>query len=368
MKKILLALCAVSMLTMIACKKDTDNNNPNGGGNSTEQEEYIGEGYYMPTIKISHISENGTAKERWDWNDGLLESIDTADANGDYTPQSFFAYSNKRLTQTTTELMGIEAVVDYNYNSTLMKSFSATSNGVQMLSANLVRNTNNKISSIDLDLNDEMVQMIMQMLIDQFMSGNNGDDDTPDELSGLTTSNGLVRILSSGKGNKFSYEGASFAINIDWTGDNATRLLLSGTINLTVTVEEMRNIMSLDTSLATYSDMLGMLGNNTELPVAISVNDTINYTYDNHPNPYLGFFGALSVSAISANNMENTSSHGSMSADVTIPVPFFGDQHIPFSRALPERIKSNSYTYYENGYPKTITDQDGNIKQITYIE
>lgn len=365
MKKILLALCAVSLLTMVACKKDNGENKPHGGNTPAEQQEPEGDGYYLPTVKIAFIGNNGNPYERWDWNDGLLESIDTADASGGYSPASLYTYANKRLTQTYAELFGSMVDINYSYNGKLLKSVAASAQGMTVLTANFVRTANDKIGTVNLDLNDELLQMILPMLLEQLGGfGGNGDSSKycPDQ-----TANYLVSMLQHPKGSKFSYDNSSFALNFEWTGDNATRVLLTGSVDLTVTVEELRNLLSLDSNMATYAAMLGMLGNDTELPVSLSINDTITHTYDNHPNPYLGFLGRPDISAFSANNVENTIHHGSVAADITIST-FLGDQHIPFSKPLPSTQMSNSYTYNANGYPSTITDQDGNTFEITYLQ
>ena len=200
--------------------------------------------------------------------------------------------------------------------------------------------------------------------------GTGADDSTWNALTGDAFINGGTVWTSSSFGVKNPETGAMEPAVL--TGDNATRVLLAGTVNFTITVEEARNLMNYDTSMATYSAMLGMLGNNTELPVALTIADTITYTYDNNPSPYLGFLGSLDITILSANNVENSANHGSLNADITIPlssvISFMSDQHIPFGYTLPERITSNSYTYYSNGYPQTVTDQDNNTKEIFYVE
>ena len=366
MKKILLALCAVSMLTMFSCK-DKPEDNPGGGGNTPQQEEDTsGDGYFMPSVRISHILfSDDTPPELWVWEDQLLASIDESDNCGGSTPVSTFTYNGLRLSQMNSTIMDVPMTVDYTYNGKLLKSITASSSGMPMLQASFNRNNDNKISSADLQLNDIMVQMLLQSLLQQL--GQGGDDNGDDE-GGET----MALMLKHCKGNKFSLQSTDFDLHIDWTGDNATRVLLAGTVNFTITVEEARNLMNYDTSMATYSAMLGMLGNNTELPVALTIADTITYTYDNNPSPYLGFLGSLDITILSANNVENSANHGSLNADITIPlssvISFMSDQHIPFGYTLPERITSNSYTYYSNGYPQTVTDQDNNTKEIFYVE
>ena len=122
MKKVLLALCAVLMLTT-ACKKD-DNQSPSGNGQGTEQPTTIptGEGVFNPAQRIVSIMVDGVESEEWIWEDDMLNTIVTGAGE-----TSTFEYNNYRVVTMYSSMEGMPFSVDYTYNGDKLATVAATS-------------------------------------------------------------------------------------------------------------------------------------------------------------------------------------------------------------------------------------------------
>lgn len=366
MKKLFFALCAVAALGMTACNKENQNNGNNGNNNQQEQIPE-GEGIYNPAKHIASVEYGDATVETWNWVDRKLQSITTSDFDGNNS-MATFSYNGWRLSQMTMEGGDFPGTVTYSYSGDKMSNFTISSAGMQMASVDIVH-TGDKITHLDMNVDNAALQMLVNML------GNMGDFGglfTPAMGNQLTAS--IARAAQAAtKGGKFTVGDTEFDVDFTWTGENVSRVLLTATINVGVTGDELSQLMSLDPSMSTYASLLSYVAGDQELPVVVTVNDTMEYTYDNHVNPKQGFFGAVNITLdadmLSANNTASATNHGTVSADITITIPFLGAQHIPYSQAIGDgEIIDYTYIYNAAGYPATVEGSDGSVTIYTYQE
>lgn len=354
MKKVLMMLCAVALLAMTACKKDdptetvTPSGGNGGGGNGgTEQPEQVpqGEGIFSPSQKIDTIMIDGQVSEEWTWTDRKLSLIDKQDG------YSEFQYSGWQVTGMTTIVEGSPVDVAYRYLNNKLSSVDAYSGTMRAVSINFNHNhPAGKISDMSLDINSTLLDL----------------------LSDFLGSDSIFNFFSSAskESSKFAIDTTVFNAFLTWQGDNVSRMILDGSITMKVTVGEARQVFpNFDTLLAAVASFL----TDTNLKITLTIADTSIYTYDTLNNPFYGFLGALDVTTLSANNVTSLLASGvAKLASITVEVLFNPvtitqfPASIPTSIALPSRNMTYIYTYNNEGFPVTVTNSDGSVKQYIY--
>ena len=355
MKKVLFALCALSLLTLGACKKenvapDTPGANP-GGNTPGVNEDQIpdGEGYYKPGAKIAELQSDGETVELWNWEDGLLTAIQAPDSNGNMADASVFTYKSKRLATATTAMMDMPMQANYAYQGSQLASVSAAVGPMQAANIAFGHNANGKISNVTVTVNEQLLGMLSNLL-----------------GSGLLDGIDFGNFFGKGAQQKLAFTSSNIAVDMEWQGDNVSRQRVAVDINGSVTLGEIRQMVNLDSLLGGMAAMLALIPDSTQMPLSIAMRDTMDMTYDSHPNPYCGFLGRLEPAALSANNM--LSSHNAMSATVTLTLATsFGNFPIPMPLPLSEpEDETYTYTYNAAGYPETVTDGNGDVTRIIY--
>ena len=338
-------MCAVAALALTACHKDPVQ--PDGGN----QEEQIptGDGVYNPGMHITGVMyDDGTAPETWVWQDRKLQSINQDDNCGGYTPLNVFSYNGWRMSQMV--MYGdLPGTVSYAYSGDKISGFSITSGGMPVATADVVH-TGDKITHLDLDVNSEMMQLLLNMIGD--MGGLGG-------LGGFGFKSGDSKV---------SFTSADVDVDLAWNGDNVSRMVMTADVVLGVTIEEIQQVVPLDSLLGSMASFLSLLGNQ-ELPLTVSIVDTMDYTHDSHPNPLCGLLGRVDASVLSANNVTSMTNHGTMNAVLTITIPVIGNTvNVPYSRPIGEGM-TTTYTYNYNaaGYPVEVVG-DGRTTTYFYQE
>lgn len=359
MKKLLFSLMAVSALFMTACHKDPVQ--PSDGGGNQEEQIPTGDGVYNPGRHISTlVYDDNRAPEIWLWEDSKLVSINEDDYCGGYTPVSTFTYNGWRLAQTVTT-GDMPATVRYTYSGDKLSSLNILSGGMQMAMAD-VQHTGDKITHIDIDIDDTFLQMIIGMI-------NNGGFNFGD-LFGKQLGASMGRMVDAAtQGGKFSVSSTAFAADLEWNGDNVSRMVVTGQVVMGVTVEELQQVLPLDSVMGAMASLLAYISDGQELPLTVIINDTTDLLYDSHTNPMQGFLGKIDPSILSANNVTQLYNRGMMDADLTISIPYLGDRHIPYSMPLGDGIVQHFvYTYNAAGYPLTVEDDSGVMTIYSYTE
>lgn len=353
MKKLLFAVCAVAALSLAACHKDpVTPDNQGGGGNQQEEQIPEGEGIYNPGMHIAAIYYNdGTPSEIWRWENRKLVGIDSSDYCGGSSPVSTFSYNGWRLAQATTMVQGIPAMVTYSYNGDKLASMDINSQGMPIANIQVGDHTGDKVTHLDINLNNQLLQMLVSMM---------GDTNMPFPFKGMK------------EPGKFSLTSTDFDVDLTWSGDNVSRVILSGEVVMGATVEELQQFMPLDSVMGPLVSLLSYMTEGQELPLTIYIHDTIQFNHDSYNNPLHGFLGRLDLSALSANNVVSQESHVGATVVLTVSIPsmsWLGSHD--FSYDLPVDGNTTTiynYTYNAAGYPATVEDSEGKQTTFNYQE
>ena len=351
MKKLLLALCAVMMFSLSACKKDNvEPENPSGSGNggSNHQTEIpTGEGVFNPAQRIVGISIDGEESEEWEWANDVLTAIMTADG-GNMIETSSFEYDNYRVSRMFTRFQGMPLEVEYTYTGDKLASVMATSGSMEILSIVFGHNATGKVSNMTMSVNEYVLAMLSQLIGNEFPN---------------IFGKGPLATMER----KLNIQSTSFSADMDWQGENVTRFILNGEIGVEATLAEIRQMVNIDSLLGTYASFLSVIPDSTVIPMTIVVCDTNEFTYDSQHNPFYGFLGRIDPTVFSANNV--TASTTGLSAVLTATLNL-GFMTLPLSFPLPLPVEaapqSFTYTYDAAGFPVTATDGNGSVTQYIY--
>lgn len=349
MKKLLWALCAVMLLTLSACKKDNPEpeNNPAGGGGSNPSVQMpTGDGVFNPAQRIVSIAIDGTTSEEWAWANDVLTTIMTADENGNLVETSWFEYDNYRLASATGTLEGMPIEMSYTYNGDKLSLLSLYSGPMEVMNIVPTRNAAGKVNHLTMNVNETLLAMLSELFGNGF----------PDILGKLQPTKGA---------SKFSINNSAFAADLAWQGDNVSQLIFTAQITGSVTLEEIRQVVDLDSLAGAYASMLEYLSDTTPIPFSVAMADTASFTYDSQHNPFYGFLGALDPTNLSANNAIETTNRGTATLTVTIDLGFM-QLPLTFPYPMGNTTETHSYTYNAAGFPVTATDSEGSVIQYTY--
>ncbi len=331
MKKILLAVCAIAVVTLTGCKKD-ENDTPSG-------EQQQGEGIYNPGARIATLA-TGDETQTWVWAGAKLDRIESADHDGNATGVQQFSYTGDRIVSSTQTVEGVTTEMRVNYSAGSIASIGVYTGGIQSLTATVLHNAAGKINRIDIDVDASYVNTLLGMLTGFGMGG-------------------------SKQGDKLSLQSADISTTFEWQGDNVSRMIVSADIDAGVTMEDIAQVVNLDDLLGDYASLASLITG--EQPLTVTLRDTVDFTYDDRHNPLQGFIGMLDPQVLSANNYTLTDNHGVADITLTISVPILGNY--PVSRSVPiVRVTDFIYTYNAAGFPLTVSDDEGNQTTYTYQE
>lgn len=342
MKKVLLMVCAASVLMLTACNKD--NNEPNGGNNGPQPEEVKGDGVFRPAKKISRVVSNNAVTQEWQWSDGDLQSIQASD-NGSTQPLSTFSYMNHRLASMVTTVQEMPMQVGYVYSGEKLTSISAGSGGFEAINLSVEHDASDKISRLTGSVDESLLGILSQFLGDGGFGG----------------------FFQKASGSKLNLEQVDVDATLQWQGDNVSQRLMNATVAGSITLGEIRQYINIDSLAGSFSPILAAIGDSTELPLTLTMSDTCTYTYDSHHNPYYGFLGDMEFSRLSANNVTSQISSASVNVTITLQT-ILGSFPIPFSYPMGSTNISYDYTYDADGYPLTVVDSEGTQTQYTYLQ
>ena len=348
MKKVMLALCAVMMLGMTACNKDngtTEPNNPSGGGEPQIQMP-TGDGVFNPAQRLVSIAVDGTVTEELTWANDVVTIITTADEYGNLVETGWYEYDNYRLMSAGTTLEGMPVDVGYTYNGDQLTLMSLSSGPMEVMNIVPTRNAAGKVSHLSMDINPVVLAMLSELFSNGF----------PDIFG---------RIRPAQSADKFSVDNTAIAADLTWQGDNVSQIVLSAQLEGSVTLEEIRQMVNLDSVAGAYASMLAYLPNSTVFPLTIDLADTASYAYDSQHNPFYGFLGTLDPTNLSANNATEISNSGTATLTLTLDL---GVMQLPFTFPYPleSTSETRTYTYDAAGFPTSFTNGEGSVTQYTY--
>lgn len=351
MKKLFVALCAVAMVAMVACKKgDPTPDNPSD--NPTQQRD-LREGAYDPVCKISGITySDGSDSEVWTWENGKLQRV-----NNDV----LFTYgSDGRVSQV--ELQNIETggllpganlsgTMKVNYSGDYISSLTVVNSGTELMTAQVEHNSANKVSGATLDLSSNMLVDVFNSLLVQFLGDSAGSDNM---VTGVDNVSGNVLFT--------------------WDGDNVSQAMMNIGFRVATTLGTLVDLIGEDNL-----DMFGENGSMLALAAAlmpnqplyfnVSVGDTVLYTYDSHANPYRHYLGRVHISTLSANNLLTEQHLGNAHVTITTTLAGQTTQIYETDYPLPLGASVNEYLEYNDAdCPLRFVDIDGVETTIQYKE
>lgn len=372
MKRIFLSLCLVAAVGLTACHDDPDDPENPGGNNPQEEVIPTGEGIYNPGKHISVMTHNGgMTSDEWLWQDRRLRSINTTDADGNLTDVQTYIYDGWRLSNASLSGGAIPGTASYTYTDNKLSSLNITTSGIHAATAEVVH-TGEKITHLDINVDNDFIQLMMSM------TGGMGYKNIATSTFGQELCAGMASIAPvaalSGKhgDSKYSVNSTDFDVDLVWDGNNVKRVLLVGQIELGVTVDElsqMSQFLPVDSLFSEYATFLQALAGDRELPVSITLRDSMEYSYDNQTNPLKGFFGQVDAAVLSANNVLSLYSNITASGVLTIPIYGTYSISVPFSLPIGGvSTQTYTYTYDAAGYPSSVEDSEGNLTTYNYQE
>ena len=376
MKKILLALCAVSLLGLTACKKDKvspDEPTYQGSGNNGNQTPGGGGTPAAPETKIAQIDFNDALYETWNWQDNQLKSVN--DANGSEKVSFTYDGQGRVASMTVNGNSILSGTVNVGYNSVGISELTVVRSGMSVIKAN-IDYSGGKMSRADVDIDSASLMSLFNAILPQILASyfpNIGDMLTPD----MGLSNTVDSIVAY--------------ITFDWrNSENVQFTKIEISARLNTTLGQIAALANGNYSIfGQYANMVEQMAESNpdqEIHLITTINDKGTYRYDNNPNPFRNYLGdlvnmkdylpAFNVASVSTNNID-TEEHQvnakvSVSTTVTQDVPIVGPIEVPVTipvvdKELYNTTVSYTYTYREgDGYPLTVTDSDDNTKKYTY--
>lgn len=331
MKKILLAVCAISLISLVGCKKDDP---------TPEPQPTTGEGIYNPDAHIATVV-NNDGTQQWIWNGDKLDRIESSDNDGNATSVQQFTYNGNRIASISQTISGVQTETRVTYSGNLISAIGIYTDGNRSVNANVSHNASNKINRIDLDVDASYISTLLGDLIGNI------------DLGGMKN------------GSKFTLNNADIYATLEWQGDNVSRMIINADINAGITMDDLSQFIDLTEVLGDAASWVSLIQG--EQPLIISLKDTIDYTYDDQHNPLQGMIGMLDPQVLSANNYTIMDNHGMADVNLTINIPFVGSY--PIERNVPiVRVSDLFYTYNNAGFPLTVSDDQGNETTYTYHE
>ena len=347
MKKLFVALCAVAMVAMVACKKDPVSPDPDNHDQPGEFDNR--EGAYDPVCKIVAVNyDDGTASDEWIWEDDKLQRV-----NQDvlFTYRADGRVGSVQLQNIETggllPVEGLAGTMNVSYNGEYISTLSVNSNGTEVFSVQVQHNGNNKVSGATIDLSDNLLLELFNTMLAQFL----GDS---------ASSDNMVTGVDNVSGN----------ISFSWNGDNVNQALMALGFRVATTLGTLVNVIGED-NLSMFGEnastlaMFATMFPNQPLYFNITVGDTANYTYDNQVNPFRHYLGRLDISALTANNVLTEQHNGN--AHITINTTLGGQNMQIYETDYPLPLESsyNEYREYNAaGCPLRVIDING--VEITY--
>lgn len=363
MKKLFVALCALAMVALVACKKDKPT--PSNNDPTPSEQRDTREGAYDPVCKITGIVySDDTAPETWLWDPetGHLLSVNDDDYCGGYVERISFNYRNDGRVDYVNvrnlslgdflQNMEVDGTLQVTYNGDYISGLTVLNNGTQVLAAQVEHNSSTKkISGASIDLSDNMLLGLFNDLLTQFLgdSANSGD---------------MITSVDNVIGN----------VLLTWDGNNVSQSLLSIGFRAATTLGTLVNLVGQDNL-----DMFGQYGSLLALAAAfapnqplyfnVTVADTVDYSYDDKVNPFFHYLGRIDISALSANNVVAAIHTGIAHVAITTSLNGQTTQFYETDYPLPLESTFNDYLEYnEAGCPLRMENSSGIQTEFHYAE
>ena len=359
MKRTICIVGLAAMFLAAACGKDEDTSS---GGNATpaggnQPVALTGEGIYSPAHRIEHNTDYRAGQSRvWMWGDSQLDAIaDDGDCGALPEEKVRFHYSGQRVSSIDFTDGYLAGTVGFDYGGDYIDAFSLQRDALTLVTGMVEHNADHKVNRLSLSVDSSYVGELLDALGDLA-----GDFPLPSS------------VRRGSHPSKLAFSGASAIVDFAWQGANVSSAVLTFDFAFSVTLSELvqmveaAQLFDLTSLFGSQQalDMAMLMFGSTEIPVSVSLADTIEYSYDSHVNPLRGLLSEMSVAMLSANNVVAEHTHGTASISISLPMLPTG----PVSRQWPVPTTSRSYSieYTSDGLPAVITDDEEFTKEYEY--
>lgn len=341
MKKIFITLCAAALVACtVSCKKEKEDPVP-----------VYEEGIYHPCQKIATVSNNGALAEEWAWSGDNLSSIT---ANG--TGMTQFNYSGDYITKVTSARdFGEE--IRYSYNGKQISGCEIYYEDALAVTMTMQHNAEGKVSGADIVVDDNFLLNLATNLL--------GRGTAFEKLVGRSTIESMIlmaKLDHRPSAPKFEITNKTFSMGLQWTGENLSQQIISGSFIVGITTDDIEFIQRLINIPEQYLSLIqmAMTLSGGQLPLKMTLTDTISSTFDDKYNPMFCNWGEVfSARTLSLNNVLKTAHSGGLK----ISISMMGQENDLFNQ--PQTMEETyTYEYNTKNYPiKVIGDGE---KTYTY--
>ena len=336
MKKVFVSLLAVTLVACtISCKKEP----------VPDPVPVYEEGIYHPCQKLATVTEDGVLTEEWNWSQNNLNTI-TMKESGTST---VYSYSGDFITKVVSSRdFGEE--IRYTYTGKQFSGCEIYYEGALAVTMTIQHNAEGKVSGADIVIDDNFLLSLAGSLL--------GKGSAFERLVGRSAAESMILMakLSNRPGEpKFEIADKTFSMNLQWTGENMTKQVISGVVTISVSTEDIDFIQQFINIPDEYLSLvqMAMMLTGGQLPLKLTLADTISATYDDKYNPLFCNWGEIfSPQNLSMNNVLTMSNSGLFKVSVAL----MGQETDLFSQPQ-NSDQSFYYEYTSKNYPtKAISD------------
>ena len=300
------------------------------------------EGVYHPCQMIDTLVDEDGNRQIWLWSDNDLTEVRYGDDE-----VVTYNYANNLISSVTT-IGGAREEIHYSYEGGKFSTCDIYYNSAKALSMALTHNEAGKISGADVTIeNDFLLQLAGSLL---------GKGTAFEKIVGNNMAKSLVdmaKMTQNQEGAKFDIGDKNVTMTLLWNGENMTQQVNSASINLNVSADDIEFISQFIDIPEQYMSMIQLVmamgGGN--VPLQLSVNDTMTSTYDNKNNPLFCNWGEIfSPQNLSMNNVVTTTERGALSVGISM----MGQTTNIYNQPI-ESYKEYIYEYNDKNYPTRVS-------------
>lgn len=352
------AMAVALILGTTSCKKDKDNDRPNG-----DEAEYV-TGIFNPSKHIKTVSGPSVA-QRWNWDGSSLTSISDNENLVNYT----FVYKGS----------GRQGVVNFQDAEQTRRYTYSYDEGT--------------LDNIEFRENDQLMYNGQAFYQSGKLSHMNYTNLSTKFM--LQTANRQLG-LNLPTESTISMPNPSFTVDYTWTGNNISSEKINVTLNGTVGVQELFDLFGsqLGGNMGSYAAILPLIiqsmGDMTA-DFTITINRNEAYTYDSKKNPFYGYWGdglLFNTKVLSKNNVLTAKTTGTarFQSQIRITLPeqcpewlsqyasmwtivraFLNNRELPVDQTIPlDNNQSFTFKYNGDNYPTQVTNSDGQTFSYGY--
>ena len=368
MKKVFVSLLAVTVMACtVSCKKEP----------IPDPVPVYEEGIYHPCQKLATVTETGVLSEEWNWSKDNLNSITMTEAG----TSTVYNYSGDFITKVVSARDYGEEI-RYTYTGNQISGCEIYYEGSPAVTMTMQHNAEGKLSGADIVIDDNFLLSLAGNLL--------GGGSAFERLVGRSTAESMIlmaQLCNRPSAPKFEISNKTFSMNMQWTGENLTQLGYTGSwrvmnngvdfskgrgsedatdffVTVSVSTEDIDFIQQFINIPDEYLSLIqmAMLLTGGQLPLNLTLTDTVISTYDDKYNPMFCNWGEIfSPQNLSLNNVLTTAHNSAMKVSVALM-----GQVTDLLNQPQNSEQSFSYEYNNKNYPtKVISDGE---KLYTYKE